>query len=340
MKEMGRRDQEQPREPGPSSLCTPIDLWSNGSGAWSRSTRPEGPRLTGSSRPAFGLGFALLALAVSAKAEVDTMDYRDHLNPAFTKRPRQDTRFILIHSTECGLRSALRTLSRGKVGQGGKTTLGGHAHYLVARRGTVYRILDPRYRADHAGRSMWNGVGDLSNHSLGIELEGFHDVPFTASQYRSLAWLLKVLRKRFGIASRDVLEHYRVAYTPPNRFFSRNWRGRKRDPGFGNFDRHRAGLGDAYAVDPDVVAGRIGMSPPRLHGRREIARGAARPRPRREPAGMLTRGRTAWSIAGTRYRDADTLYVLPGGAVRRGSEVRNWSRLPRRTRVFVGAAPP
>jgi N-acetylmuramoyl-L-alanine amidase len=269
--------------------------------------------LTGRLRPRLGLRLLVLALAVPAQVDAATIeDYQKHLNPEFTKRRRQDTRFIVVHSTECGLGSALRTLSRGKVSRSGRETRGGHAHYLVARRGTIYRILDPRYRADHAGVSMWNGVENLSDHSLGIELEGFHDIPFTAAQYHSLGWLLRVLRKRFGIASRDVLEHYRVAYTPPNRFFSRNWRGRKRDPGRGNFDRNRAGLRDEYSVDPDVVAGRVGMSP-HPHDRRD--RAAPVPaRPHRVAAGLITRDRTAWSIAGNRYGAASTLYSLPGGA--------------------------
>jgi hypothetical protein len=248
-----------------------------------------------------------------------------------------DTRFIVIHSTECGLESALRTLSGGKRRGGRPLTLGGHAHYLVGRSGTIYRILDPKYRADHAGVSMWKGLKNLSDHSLGVELEGFHNVPFTPAQYRSLAWLLKVLRKRFAIASRDVLEHYRVAYTPPNRFFSRNWRGRKRDPGASNFDRRRAGLHDEYAVDPDAAAGRVGLSvhPSRPVGPRGVARGLLMDR---RTAGVVTKERTAWKIAGQRYRDASTLYLLPDGTTRRGNEIRDWSRMPSGTRVFLGLA--
>ena len=302
------------------------------------SASSRGLVLTDRLRP--GLGVRLLALALAVPARLDSAtieDYQDHLNSAFTKRRRQDTRFILVHSTECQLQSALRSLSRGKVRHGRRVTLGGHAHYLLARRGTIYRILDPKYRADHAGVSMWRGVQDLSDHSLGIELEGFHDVPFTTAQYRSLSWLLRVLRKRFAIASRDVLEHYRVAYTPPNRFFSRNWRGRKRDPGLGNFDRRRAGLRDEYAVDPDVLAGRVGMSPHPTPRRRVSAQ--ARPSPRRAAAGSISRNRSAWSIAGKRYDDASTLYSLPGGGTRRGNEIRDWSHLPVGTRVFLSTAP-
>jgi hypothetical protein len=57
-------------------------------------------------------------------------------------------------------------------------------------------------------------------------------------------------------------------------------------------------------------------------------------------AGVVTRDRTAWRIAGRRYRDASTLYALPGGRTRRGSEIEDWSRLPSGTRVFLAVAPP
>jgi N-acetylmuramoyl-L-alanine amidase len=273
-------------------------------------------------------------LPAEAAAAPPIVDYQDHLNPRFVKRLRRETRFIIVHSTECGLRSALRTLSGGKVRRGRHVTRGGHAHYLVARSGTIYRILDPRYWADHAGVSMWNGLENLSDRSLGIELEGFHTVPFTAAQYRSLRWLLGVLRRRFHIASRDVLEHCRVAYTRPNRFYSTAWRGRKRDPGLANFDRHRAGLDDEYLYDPDVVAGRLG-------GDRMIHRGpklvAARtgPAPHTVHGGVVTPDSTAWSIAGKRYRDPTTLYVFPDGSARRGDRVSRWDDLPRNTEVYL-----
>lgn len=264
------------------------------------------------------------------------VDYQKHLNPRFVKRPRQDTRFIIVHSTESRLASALRTLSRGRARRGRYVTRGGHANYLVARSGTIYRILDPRFRADHAGTSMWNGIEGLSDHSLGIELEGFHDVRFAASQYDALRWLLSVLRRRYRIASRDVLEHSRVAYTPPNRFYSRSWRGRKRDPGLDNFDRRRAGLDDEYALDPDVVAGRLG-------GEAKLAR-AARAAPREGPrapatsairAMVLAAGRTAWSLAGVRHRAPTTLYVFPDGTARRGDQIRAFSALPVGTEVYL-----
>jgi len=281
------------------------------------------------------LVLALLLVPALAAAAPKLVDYQKQLSPRFVKTKRHATRFIIVHSTECRLASALRTLSRGKVRRGRYVTPGGHANYLVARNGTIYRMLDPRYRADHAGVSMWNGIEDLSDVSLGVELEGYHDEPFTSAQYRSLRWLLRVLRRRFHIASSDVLEHYRVAYTRPNRFYSRPWRGRKRDPGLGNFDRRRAGLDSEHVVDPDVAAGRLGgsrtlASPPRTI----LASHTASP-VRRARAGVITPTATAWSIAGRAYAAATTLYLFPDGTARTGDAIRDWADLPSNTEVYL-----
>ena len=171
------------------------------------------------------------------------------------------------------------------------------------------------------------------------ELEGYHDVAFTANQYQSLRWLLRVLRRRYQIGSRDVLEHCRVAYTKPNRFFSRDWRGRKRDPGIDNFDRRRAGLTQEYGHDPDVVAGRLGGDralartvSPVTTARARRATGSAR-----TCAGVIQRGRSAWSLAGTRHASSSTLYVFPDGRTRRGDQIVHWSALPRGTKVCLDA---
>jgi N-acetylmuramoyl-L-alanine amidase len=281
------------------------------------------------------LGLAVALAPVAGHAAPRVVDYQSHLNPRFGKRLRRETRFIIVHSTEARLESALRTLSRGRVRRGRYVTRGGHAHYLVSRDGTVYRLLDPRYWADHAGISMWNGREGLSDVSIGVELEGFHDEPFTAEQYHSLRWLLGVLRRRFHVESRDVLEHCRVAYTPPNRFYSRPWRGRKLDPGLANFDRHRAGLDDEYVLDPDVVAGRLG-------GERALRRGPTAAwaahtttAARRTTAAVLTPGRTAWSIAGSRYSAPDTLYLFPDGKALRGDRIPGWDDLPRGTEIYL-----
>jgi N-acetylmuramoyl-L-alanine amidase len=296
---------------------------------------PAHPRAASRSLKQGLLGLAVVLAPVVSEAAPLIVGYQRHLNPRFVKRLRAETRFIIVHSTESRLASALRTLSRGRVRRGRYVTRGGHAHYLVARNGTIYRLLDPRYWADHAGTSMWDGRENLSDVSLGVELEGFHDQPFTAEQYRSLRWLLGVLRRRFQIESRDVLEHCRVAYTPPNRYYSRPWRGRKRDPGLANFERYRAGLDDEYALDPDVVAGRLGGERAVQRGPKAVWAASSTTAARRTTAAILTPERTAWSIAGPRYRAPDTLYLFPDGRALRGHQIPEWDDLPRGTEVYL-----
>ena len=276
------------------------------------------------------------------------IDYQGHLNPHFEKHVRKETRFIIVHSTESSLPSALRTLSRGRVRGGRYVTNGGHAHYLVARDGAVYRILDPKYWANHAGVSMWDGFSGLSDYSVGIELEGFHNVPFGEAQYSALRLLLSLLKQRYHVADRDVLEHYRVAYSMPNRFHSANARGRKSDPGMNNFDRAKAGLMDEYAQDPDVLAGRVrGILSLVRSGEQTVMQAedeaeeeeealetaAARPAPL-----LVHTGETAWRLAGTQYNSATTVYTFPNGAVFRGSEIKDWSDVPVGTQVRLGVS--
>jgi hypothetical protein len=292
---------------------------------------------------------AVPALAVSG---LKIVEYQSRLNRKFPRKIREETLFIVLHSTESRLPSALRTLSKGKVSRGHYLTHGGHAHYLVARNGTVYRILDPKYWANHAGISLWNGYENLSNYSIGIELEGYHNVSFPDDQYRSLRLLLADLQERYGIADRDVVEHYRIAYSPPSRYHRGRLRGRKKDPGEDNFDRKKAGLEDQYAMDPDVLAGRVegplsmarASAPEEITGMEEEESDAESEEPSEaaspgenfsgeEPSNRIGKGKTAWSIAGSQYNAPTTLYRFPNGKTSRGDQIQDWADVPAGTEV-------
>ena len=290
-------------------------------------------------------GFALIAILVFSLDvfAIKIIDYQRRLNPNFTKRVRHETRFIIVHSTESRLPSALRTLSRGKVRRGRYLTRGGHAHYLVARSGSIYKIVDPKFWANHAGVSMWNGLEDLSDYSIGVELEGYHNIPFSEAQYSSLARLLDELKEKYEIEDRNVLEHYRVAYAAPNRYHRSRQRGRKLDPGIDNFERARAGLSDEYQNDPDVIAGRIDGSLEfmRAGGHVVPAAEAEEEEDSAEQAAedesmQIGRNRTAWKIAGIRYNAPTTVYRFPDGRSYSGEQIKDWSDIPPGTRVELG----
>lgn len=91
------------------------------------------------------------------------------------------------------------------------------AHFLIRRDGTVIQYVPCGLRAWHAGVSSWKGREQCNDFSVGIELEGTDEVPFTDAQYASLAALTRALFHRYG--QLEVAGHSDIAP------------GRKTDPG-------------------------------------------------------------------------------------------------------------
>src|SRR5210317_2659356 len=133
------------------------------------------------------------------KFQRSIIDYRWQLNPRFKKIKRAKTSYIIVHTSELGLNPTLRVISKGKRLPSGRRTHGGHTHYVIARDGRTYRMLDSKYKADHAGLSMWNGETDISKISIGIELVGHHEASISESQYRSVGILIDILQEVYGL---------------------------------------------------------------------------------------------------------------------------------------------
>ena len=91
------------------------------------------------------------------------------------------------------------------------------AHFLVRRDGELVQFVPVARRAWHAGVSSWRGRRACNDFSVGVELEGADDGPFSAAQYRSLERLIARLRKALPL--RDIAAHSDIAP------------GRKTDPG-------------------------------------------------------------------------------------------------------------
>lgn len=94
------------------------------------------------------------------------------------------------------------------------------SHLLIDRRGQCQQFVSFLDRAWHAGRSCYLGREDCNNFSIGIELEGADDVPYTAPQYRQLAVVTQTLQCYYPSISTDrIVGHSDIAP------------GRKTDPG-------------------------------------------------------------------------------------------------------------
>jgi N-acetyl-anhydromuramoyl-L-alanine amidase len=67
------------------------------------------------------------------------------------------------------------------------------AHFFLRRNGQLIQFVNCEKRAWHAGVSKFLGTARCNDFSIGIEIEGSGDYPYTKKQYQRLAKLTKLL---------------------------------------------------------------------------------------------------------------------------------------------------
>jgi len=77
------------------------------------------------------------------------------------------------------------------------------AHCLISRSATITQYVPFSKRAWHAGASFFGNLNDCNNFSIGIELEGTDEVPYTEAQYGRLSRLIKLLMKTYPAIQPD-----------------------------------------------------------------------------------------------------------------------------------------
>ena len=93
-------------------------------------------------------------------------------------------------------------------------------HLLIRRDGELLQFVPFLKRAWHAGESVFQGRVTCNDFSIGIELEGCDDVPYTEAQYAVLTAVSRALMSAYtDIAPERIVGHSDVAP------------GRKTDPG-------------------------------------------------------------------------------------------------------------
>lgn len=94
------------------------------------------------------------------------------------------------------------------------------AHFLIERDGTVIQFVSCNERAWHAGVSRFDGRENCNDFSVGIELEGTDELPFSDAQYAALTTLAsEMLRVYPAMSAERICGHSDIAP------------GRKTDPG-------------------------------------------------------------------------------------------------------------
>ncbi len=102
-------------------------------------------------------------------------------------------------------------------------------HVLIRREGNLIQYVPFAKRAWHAGKSIFRGQENCNDFSIGIELEGTDEIPYTKAQYQRLAVVTNTLREYYPAITLDrIVGHSDVAP------------GRKTDPGPAfNWDYYR-----------------------------------------------------------------------------------------------------
>jgi len=81
------------------------------------------------------------------------------------------------------------------------------AHYVIAKNGKVFHMVNDYLRANHAGVGKWGSVTDMNSCSIGIEIDNNSKEPFTNPQVNSLLILLAQLKKTYNIPQANFIGH-------------------------------------------------------------------------------------------------------------------------------------
>jgi N-acetylmuramoyl-L-alanine amidase len=108
--------------------------------------------------------------------------------------------FVIIHFTaQDSIGQTLHTFTI--------TSTGVSAHYVIAKNGKVYHMVNDYLRAYHAGLGKWGSVTDMNSCSIGIEIDNNGNEAFTDTQVTSLLALLEHLKKNYAIPQANFIGH-------------------------------------------------------------------------------------------------------------------------------------
>ncbi len=141
-------------------------------------------------------------------------NYSPNFDPQ--KRSKNKIKFVIIHYT--GMRNEKEAICRLTNIQSQVS-----CHYFIKTNGTIIKMVPDLYIAWHAGKSKWKNYISLNRSSIGIELSNpghnFIYKKFNKKQIYSLINLIKNLKKKYNINSKNILGHSDIS---PER---------KKDPG-------------------------------------------------------------------------------------------------------------
>ena len=135
---------------------------------------------------------------------------KNFCSPNFNKKKRliSSIKLVILHYT--GMQSERESIKR-LCNPSSKVS----AHYLINQNGKIFKLVEDRYIAWHAGKSRWKKYSNLNKNSIGIELVNkghqYGYSSFKIKQISTLVKLCKNLKKKYRIKTKNFLGHSDIA---------------------------------------------------------------------------------------------------------------------------------
>ena len=108
---------------------------------------------------------------------------------------------VVLHATAGGLAGTLAWFENPNSGVS--------AHYVVAKNGRVFQMVEEQEKAHHAGASEFQGREDFNRFSVGIEIVNLNDGldPYPPDQFEALVNLVDYLVEKYDIQRQWIVTH-------------------------------------------------------------------------------------------------------------------------------------
>jgi hypothetical protein len=108
---------------------------------------------------------------------------------------------VVLHATAGGLSGTLAWFANPNSGVS--------AHYVIAKNGDIYQMVEEKRRAHHAGASEYQGREDFNDFSIGIELVNLNDGtdPYPPDQFEAAVKLVSYLVNKYDIEQQWIVTH-------------------------------------------------------------------------------------------------------------------------------------
>jgi len=112
---------------------------------------------------------------------------------------------VVLHATAGGLSGTLAWFANPSSGVS--------AHYVVAKNGQIYQMVEEKNRAQHAGESEYQGRSDFNDFSIGIEIVNLNDGvdPYPPAQFEALVDLVAYLAEKYAIKPEWIVTHAQIS---------------------------------------------------------------------------------------------------------------------------------